>query len=796
MGLNKTYNASYTSPSSYRKYEAELAETANNDGVANNVFLVDRPVEQKNPGSYYPSSISVDQSGVLPANKEVIYEVDGFDLYRRMKGVENEQALINDKKHVKWCMYIYLNNEEIEIKNGHLNYIDLWGNVKLGEPKRQSDCDFDFMAIKDPQRRTDYIRRYALTYLKIYGDTEKQTTKLAIKFSKWLDGYDVCIEAYRGKPDVNLEKKYVIKRTVVAEPEIIKGFWTNDKKEDITNRVVGYKDTIYACVETLGIQGKMMRLELWDDDIIYEDKDYDQVEIQNAEFKIAGRYTYKKIELPSESDKGFKNMRGVLEGDDLELFFKLPEEVDTIGYEEKFGFTLTLTTDERISNAYFAQQVTQDEVKDSTLSTTSDGSDKEKNTAKELSKNTYQKIDSATLGSEVWIVVETANLHGKKVDIEVFDNEALLADNDYTPIKLIKDGAEVSKLEQILIDDTGKAVIKVQLRPDKEDEFKKLKNKFTDDKIAKLFLKVQCKGDDIMHSGEFMDEDEFEVKDQSCCTADITKEQLKKIANHAADTNIDKHLSGLNLAFKDCEINTCLRRIHFLAQVIHESGSFRYTREANVPDTAYGGYPGRGLMQLTGKVNYEKYGAFASEDVTSSLENKKKIEKNPHASKSAGWFWKEKADLNDNADENDFIYITRIINGGFNGYNDRLLYVSRGFKELYDKCASKNDKIKAKYSFNDSKAYNDKRASFAWGLWHDPLAGKSGCTHDKNKAIAGYQRFIDLTPSDYSETNWYLIKSISLFSSLKKTLTIKGKKYDKVNVREAAKYRLEKLKAE
>ncbi len=58
----------------------------------------------------------------------------------------------------------------------------------------------------------------------------------------------------------------------------------------------------------------------------------------------------------------------------------------------------------------------------------------------------------------------------------------------------------------------------------------------------------------------------------SCCMSDWSYDRLKSIAYLSSNDNIMKHLSGINKAFKDNEINACLRRIHFLAQVLLESG--------------------------------------------------------------------------------------------------------------------------------------------------------------------------------------------------------------------------------
>ncbi|KZS38915.1 hypothetical protein AWE51_15145 [Aquimarina aggregata] len=282
----------------------------------------------------------------------------------------------------------------------------------------------------------------------------------------------------------------------------------------------------------------------------------------------------------------------------------------------------------------------------------------------------------------------------------------------------------------------------------------------------------EIRGEKITNRWLDVDGSWFEVNNLDCCQRDITKEQLKKIATYSTDSNIDEHLNGINQAFKDNKINSCLRKIHFLAQLIHESGSFQYTEEIGASETDYGGFKGRGLIQLTFKSNYKEYGEFVNEDVTSSQKNKEKLETDPHAAKSGGWYWGQKAKLNDEADENDFIKITYSVNGGYNGYNDRLKWVKKGFKELFDNCSNDSGK-NFTYNFSDSKAYNIKKASFGWGLWHDPDLNKSGCTKSKTKAIEGYERFISLHDGEGAPSltkKWYGYKGSDIRSTVEARL--------------------------
>jgi putative chitinase len=81
-------------------------------------------------------------------------------------------------------------------------------------------------------------------------------------------------------------------------------------------------------------------------------------------------------------------------------------------------------------------------------------------------------------------------------------------------------------------------------------------------------------------------------------------------------------------------------------------------------------YRGRGLIQITGKANYQQLSQhlFGNNDLLNNpdlLSNNKEI-----SIKSACWFW-QKNNLNALADQENIVAITKIINGGKNGLQDR-----------------------------------------------------------------------------------------------------------------------------
>ncbi|WP_427873538.1 hypothetical protein [Flavobacterium sp. MMS24-S5] len=66
--------------------------------------------------------------------------------------------------------------------------------------------------------------------------------------------------------------------------------------------------------------------------------------------------------------------------------------------------------------------------------------------------------------------------------------------------------------------------------------------------------------------------------------------------DHKSYTALTK---ALNDTLRKFEINSCLRKIHFIAQIYWETGYFSATTEKNAENQPYYPYVGRGFMQLT-----------------------------------------------------------------------------------------------------------------------------------------------------------------------------------------------------
>jgi len=170
----------------------------------------------------------------------------------------------------------------------------------------------------------------------------------------------------------------------------------------------------------------------------------------------------------------------------------------------------------------------------------------------------------------------------------------------------------------------------------------------------------------------------------------VTEGQLLKIMPNAR-LQAGVFVSALNTAMDRHQINTPKRIAAFLAQIGHESGQLRYVRElgsdqylskydtgtlavrlGNTPEADGDGqrYRGRGLIQITGHDNYRRcsLGLFGDERLLTLPEL---LEQPQWAAESAAWFW-ELNGLNELADREQFNSITRRINGGLNGLEERL----------------------------------------------------------------------------------------------------------------------------
>jgi len=96
-------------------------------------------------------------------------------------------------------------------------------------------------------------------------------------------------------------------------------------------------------------------------------------------------------------------------------------------------------------------------------------------------------------------------------------------------------------------------------------------------------------------------------------------------------------------------------------------------RMGNIDENDGWNYHGRGLIQLTGKDNYANCGSGLGMDLVGDPD---RLLDPQYAALSAGWFWNKKG-LNSLADTQDYETMTKRINGGIIGLDDRKAKIAK-----------------------------------------------------------------------------------------------------------------------
>ena len=192
----------------------------------------------------------------------------------------------------------------------------------------------------------------------------------------------------------------------------------------------------------------------------------------------------------------------------------------------------------------------------------------------------------------------------------------------------------------------------------------------------------------------------------------VTLDLLTHMCPHTKSSILEGYIEPLNTVAEYYEMNVNPARLAgFLAQTAHESGGYNFIKEnlnyssnglrgtfgkyfpnddianqyakkpekianrvyanrmKNGDESSGDGYRfcGRGLIQLTGRDNYTKF----ANDLSMSLEDTIAYLETPNgAVASAGWFW-DNNKLNQYCDSGDFVTLTKRINGGTIGLEDR-----------------------------------------------------------------------------------------------------------------------------
>lgn len=412
---------------------------------------------------------------------------------------------------------------------------------------------------------------------------------------------------------------------------------------------------------------------------------------------------------------------------------------------------------------------------------------------KKIMKLTLQ--NSFSMGEKVFLKVKTLGLKTKKIKVEVrqaIEKELaekdqkieVLSVNEMTVGKITtteesKEKYETSNLRAL----ENIAMKEMILEPKTDDEKKNWKDILsrTTDKKIKLYFHVEVldaetevkyDGDDSNDPKNFSFKKPFELTEGgNCfCNRDLTFDEVTKIIKELRDSesgtknNYDlfsksssipaqdktyvKFTQKLNQIFNNYNVNTCIRKIHFLAQVYHETNRFRSSREEGgqtyLKSKKYYPFYGRGIMQLTWEGNkgsghngYKQYFDYLRRSDYKTNYGQVDSDLNL-VFDSGGWFWEQGKSLSSNKPgiwkapnfigkvgqavakegasvkktiikygndkteygvinlnllaDNDWVdTISWLVNGGGNGFEERRNYLKK-IKEImiYEKCINNN----------------------------------------------------------------------------------------------------------
>ena len=203
----------------------------------------------------------------------------------------------------------------------------------------------------------------------------------------------------------------------------------------------------------------------------------------------------------------------------------------------------------------------------------------------------------------------------------------------------------------------------------------------------------------------------------------ITQAQLKRVVPSLKKDAVDEFVASFNMWAVHFGIDTDKRVAMYLAEVFHESGNLRY-REENLNYSADGllktwpsrftkekaqlyahkpekianyvyasrmgngneasgdgwRFRGRAFIGITGRDNYQKY-ADSEWCVGDLMKNPDMLSQFPENQKASMWFWMTKG-LNELADKDDILAITKKVNGGYNHLAQRQFFYRRFKKEF------------------------------------------------------------------------------------------------------------------
>ena len=172
----------------------------------------------------------------------------------------------------------------------------------------------------------------------------------------------------------------------------------------------------------------------------------------------------------------------------------------------------------------------------------------------------------------------------------------------------------------------------------------------------------------------------------------ISKQELAAVWDCNETLIHDYEVDELNRCLVEFQIDTIPRIRHFLSQTAHESGGGKWKKELSDGEYLEGRtdlgnvnpgdgpkYKGAGYIQLTGRANYSDFSRYIQDERV--MEGVNYVAEN-YPFTSAGFWWynnkmNELCDLDPTVEQ-----VTRKVNGGYNGLDDRKKYYAKAVKYI------------------------------------------------------------------------------------------------------------------
>lgn len=344
-----------------------------------------------------------------------------------------------DKDNIHWALWVdggLMNNRE--------DYINIADRTLQTEPGTDFTLTTDKNILKDSLASKGYLEAMVET---TYENGDK-INKLSIKFSKWLDGKTVYVEAFRNTPDHDITKAHIKTTLINAAPEIVNAYWINQQQKFISSS--GFNANIALVIISLGLTGSQINLTLHDDDSSEGSTDdlilwpnNDTTYENSKEVSVTSRTMKIPYTVESSLSPAFANaFEPGIEGSYLELYLKISGLLIPIDQVNNKYAQLQLTILPAINRLFFAS-------KSSFIDLNG------------IAITNYTKLNVLYPGMTAYLVAEATNLNGSTVSFFVTEESTVLvAANEKLP--LIEGGNNKTDFIAMVVNDFAEVPVKFQ----------------------------------------------------------------------------------------------------------------------------------------------------------------------------------------------------------------------------------------------------------------------------------------------------------------------------------------------